>query len=451
MACPSSGNGESRTLLWSRAPKRSARRLPPTIDGYDVGEILGEGGMGQVFAATEVSSGREVAIKLLRPELIGNPDAAARFERETLITSALVGCHAVRVFDVGVAASGQPYMTMERLHGSDLGRILDEQGPLPIAQAVFWVRHACEAMIEAHAHGVLHRDLKPSNLFAATTDDGLVLKVLDFGISRTVEERSRLTRTRTTIGTPGYMSPEQARCEKSVDVRSDVWSLGVILYELVTGTLPFERDSATATAIAVCSATPVPPSRHRPDLPRALEAVILRALEKSPNRRYASMAALEAALVDALSAPFVVTLNAEPVSELPPVLRSARRRPGRVLGWVLPLTAFGALGLAAASSASPEANAIAAEAPLRRNVPDLRAAATPIVLVEPRQPPVSTASSRVDSPPAKRKQPTREPVLRTSAFDRHAGAPAAVAAPPPPPPLPTTLPSARRPKFNERH
>jgi eukaryotic-like serine/threonine-protein kinase len=452
------GRPEARTLTDAR-PDLGLVSAPPAIAGrYEIGELLGEGGMGLVYAARDLFTGAEIAIKVLREELIGNPDAAARFEREAIHTSALAGPRAVRVLDVGVADSGRPYMAMERLYGMDLDQILQEQGPLPIEQAVYFVMQACEAMKEPHARGIVHRDLKPSNLFAATIDGRLVLKVLDFGISRTKDRASRLTRTLTTIGTPSYMSPEQARCEEDLDERSDVWSLGVILYELVTGTVPFVAASPTATAIAVCSSPPVPPTSYRADLPPAVEAVILRALEKERDKRYPSVGALAAALEPTVIGPLLPTLRT--TVDDPRAERRSRRRRFRLLaaaaGTVLGLTML----FAANADAPAGTAALASEAPVQHDVTDVRTAevgatlATSAVDVRVSDAPVSDAPVGTPSlvsplPPV---APTAtvapapvgsEPSLIVD-FSR-----AAPSSRPRPVPTPPPRPN-RRPKFDER-
>ncbi len=449
------------TLVGPKRPARRSGSTPPSIGGrYEIGEVLGEGGMGTVYAAHDAQTGDVVAIKVLRAELIGNPDAAARFEREAVHTSLLAGPRAVKVLDVGVAESGQPYMAMERLRGADLERILAEHGPLPIPQAVHYVVQACEAMKEPHARGIIHRDLKPSNLFSAITDDGLVLKVLDFGISRSQEE-SRLTRTMTSVGTPIYMSPEQARCDKDIDVRTDVWSLGVILYELVTGTVPFEGGSPTATALAVCSEEPKPPSRYRPGLPPPVEAVILRALAKDPAQRYASMDALADALkaaisearADTLPGPIVrVSVDGATVDGATlkrpaptPAFTPSKRRLGHLIGWAAALVAAGALLVAESSGAEAEASAAKLE-PIRIRAFELRAAHAAAIAAPDAAGEAPGAKAPSAAAPRTGTANAGAAVAPGAASPRSDVSPSRGAAPAPAP----ALPSSRRPKFNER-
>ena len=212
---------------------------------YRIESVIGEGGMGVVFAATHEKLGQAVAIKMLLPEYARHPELVARFGREARASAQLRHRNSARVIDVDETTTGIPYMVMERLHGHDLETELEARGKLEIAEAVQYVVEACAAMTEAHQRGIVHRDLKPSNLFLSTEADGSVcVKVLDFGISKVQSEEGRITSTQHQMGTPLYMSPEQVRSAKSVDARTDVWSLGVILYELLTGDTPFKGSTA---------------------------------------------------------------------------------------------------------------------------------------------------------------------------------------------------------------
>lgn len=260
---------------------------------YRIVRRLGEGGMGVVYEAMHTRIEQRVAIKMLLPEVLDVPDVVSRFEREARAAGKLRSENTARVLDVDVTDAGLPYMVMELLDGSDLGKMLERTGPLPIPTAVDFVLQACNAMAEAHAAGVIHRDLKPSNLFV--TEAGKV-KVLDFGISKVENDKdARVTATKTVVGTPLYMSPEQVRSAKHVDARSDIWSLGIIMYELLCGRTPFE-GSTTAAAAAICIDEPPPIATYRQGVPGELEHAVMTALQKDANARYQTVQAFAAAI-----------------------------------------------------------------------------------------------------------------------------------------------------------
>lgn len=295
------------TSAMTEADEGSAHPEPGAVIAgkYRVDKLVGRGGMGVVVAAQHVALGQTVAIKLLA---VGGLDdarkreACARFLREGQSAARLTSDHVVRIYDVGTMDSGAPFMVMELLRGEDLATLLERQGPAPVEVAVEYVVQACDAVAEAHATGIVHRDLKPSNLFVSKRSDGRALvKVLDFGISKAIVPGSdafegNLTATRSVVGSPYYMSPEQVRDAKRVDARTDVWSLGMILYELMTGEPAFNADTLPGICAAIAADTPTPIRERRPDVPPEIEAIVMRCLEKDPAKRFQTITELVKAL-----------------------------------------------------------------------------------------------------------------------------------------------------------
>jgi serine/threonine-protein kinase len=274
------------------------------LDGkYRAEKILGEGGMGYVVAAWHEQLEQRVALKLLRPETLAEPSFVARFHREARAAAKIKSEHVCRVLDVGLSPAHGPYMVMEHLEGQDLQTLLRRVGPRPVDQAVTWVLHASHAIAEAHSRGIVHRDLKPANLFLANRPDGApVVKVLDFGISKVIGAtnaalQESLTETSMFMGSYAYMSPEQARNAKDVDGRVDIWALGAILQKIITGTTPFVADSAAAYVAQIVADPPARLREKQPDVPEALEKVVLRCLEKDREARFQNVAELAAALL----------------------------------------------------------------------------------------------------------------------------------------------------------
>lgn len=266
---------------------------------YRIDRVLGVGGMGVVVAAHHLQLHTKVAIKFLLPGLMENQDAVNRFAREARAAVRITGEHVARVLDVGELDTGAPYMVMEFLEGIDLAAWLKRSGALPIDQTVDFVLQACVALAEAHVHGIIHRDLKPSNLFCTRRADGqLVVKVLDFGISKSIDVGASAAATATSalMGSPLYMSPEQMQSPKDVNAQADIWALGVILHELLTGTAPFAGDTLPEICFKIAMNPPVPLRSRRPDAPGQLEAIILRCLEKDRGARYPHVGELAIAL-----------------------------------------------------------------------------------------------------------------------------------------------------------
>ena len=266
---------------------------------YRVERVLGVGGMGVVVAATHIELEQRVALKLLLPETMQNAEAVERFLREARASVRLHSEHVAKVLDVGKLPTGAPYIVMEYLDGKDLGQVV-ENGALPVGTAVDYLLQACEAIAEAHSLGIVHRDLKPQNLFLTKRIHGAPLvKVLDFGISKAVtgsRQDMALTKTGVVMGSPLYMSPEQMKSGRLVDHRSDIWSLGVILYQLVTGVLPFDAE----TVPHLCALIMTEPARTLRDvsagLPDGLQSIVDRCLDKDMSRRFQNVAELAAAL-----------------------------------------------------------------------------------------------------------------------------------------------------------
>lgn len=270
---------------------------------YRIEREVAEGGIGVVHLCTHVQLQQRAAIKRVHTRVLAKPALLERFRREAQVMAQLRSQHVVRVYDVGEVEDAGPYMVMEFLEGEDLGSIL-ERGPLAPVVAVDCILQACDAIAEAHAMGIIHRDLKPENLFVARrASDEPIVKVLDFGISKVAAGKAgsvrlaRMTEANDRFGTPMYMSPEQLRASGNVDPRSDIWALGVVLFELLTASLPFDADNVPQLAAQIATSPSIPLRQLQPGMPAELEAVILRCLEKDPARRYRNVAELAQDLV----------------------------------------------------------------------------------------------------------------------------------------------------------
>ncbi len=275
---------------------------------YQIDGVLGSGGMGVVLSATHLELGAPVAIKVVRDELARNEEVVARMLFEARAAAKLRGSHVVRVMDVARLESGAPYIVMEHLVGRDLAGLLIERGALPIQDAVDYLLQACEGLAEAHALGIVHRDLKPENLFLASTPEGVVVKILDFGISKEIGPvarigpRTALTTAGCAVGSPYYMSPEQMRASQKVDTRADIWSLGAILFELLTGRCPFEGETMPMVYANVLNEEAPALRSFSAQAPEQLDAIVRCCLQKDPELRFESVAALALALREFASA-----------------------------------------------------------------------------------------------------------------------------------------------------
>ena len=295
---------------------------------YRVERVLGQGGMGVVVAARHTSLRQRVAVKFLRPAALKLPGASARFLREAQAAAAIHSEHVARVTDMGTLGTGSPFMVMEHLDGTDLSSFLKTKGPLPIKEAVDFVLQASEALAEAHKLGIVHRDLKPSNIFVTTHADGTpLIKVLDFGLSKVLDPdaafaaESSLTETEMVVGSPHYMSPEHVRSLKYVDARTDIWSLGVILYQLLTARRPFDGDSLPSVFAKIVTEPPDSLRNVRPEVPPALEAAVLCCLEKDVNQRFQSVSEFARAI--APFGPETSRISAERIERVLPSLRTS--------------------------------------------------------------------------------------------------------------------------------
>ncbi len=268
-------------------------------DKYRVDTILGVGGMGVVVSAEHIELSQKVAVKFMLPTMLDNAEAVERFLREARAAVRLRSEHVARVLDVGRLNNNAPYIIMEFLEGEDLYDYIRKYAPCSPASAIDIILQACKAMAEAHSLGIIHRDLKPANLFMSQRPDGSQLvKVLDFGISKLLEESNGVCKTKTSValGSPAYMSPEQMRSAKHVDNRADIWSLGAILYQMLSKSLPFEAESPPEMFAKVLGDDPTPLLSVMPNIDPDLAAVVHMCLAKDRNERFASVSQLAKAI-----------------------------------------------------------------------------------------------------------------------------------------------------------
>ena len=281
---------------------------------YAVTRVIGTGGMGTVYEASHVRVDRKFAVKVLNCTLDHDEHLTARFKREAMIGSRLGHDHIVPVLDFAYTNDGKPYLVMELLEGVSLGQLMRKtDGPLPLVHACSVVRQVCRALAAAHDEGVVHRDLKPDNIYLCPRHGGgEQVKVMDFGISKVLSSESILTGQATVLGTPWYMSPEQAAGKSDeVDHRSDIFSLGVVFYQMLTGTRPFEGDTIPGVLYQVVTYAPPPLDEVRTDLPAGLTSLVNRTLQKRKQDRCSSVRKLVADLSRALGQRWTEVLMAE--------------------------------------------------------------------------------------------------------------------------------------------
>jgi serine/threonine-protein kinase len=469
----------------------NSQQPPSTLEGLTIAgkylllRRLGEGGMCTVYEAEHVGLRQGLALKVLKPELADDAGCVARFESEARAAAQLRSPNVARVFDVDWLPTGQPYITMELLVGNDLGHELTKSGRLPIDLAVDYVRQACAGMAEAHALGIVHRDLKPENLFL--TDLGelterKLLKILDFGIAKDISDSARrLTAPDAVFGTVDYMSPEQIRSASKVDHRSDLWSLGVILYELLTGRTPYHGDARSVIAQIVSD--PVrPPTTLVPDLPPSLVATVMKALHKDPAYRFQTADELRAALagysefepitsviakLPPQSVPRRAARSGVSASVPPEMMRDARthaswetkpERRGRGKAWVFVALVATLLGAGAGvlynrgalpwrNPIAPRVNAAPAAPPVAAppattavTAAPPPAASLPVLALPPDPSAAAASASASAAADPNASAPVASSAVKTKTRVRPAAPPRAPAAPSPPPPSATAEP-----------
>ena len=433
-------------ILEPSSPLPPPARLGEVVGKCRLERIVATGGMGVVVQATHLQLARRVAIKFMSPLLAGTDTGVRRFMQEARAAARIRSEHVVRVFDVGMLPTGTPYIVMEFLEGEDLSVMLERRGRLTQQEAVDYVLQACEAVAEAHRLGIVHRDLKPGNLFRCDRADKLpFIKVVDFGLSKLLPRAQTgslgpaSTGPLAVMGTPQYASPEQLYCPMEVDARTDIWALGVILYQLIAGKLPFRGDTLYELRAKIAGAAPQPLHEVRPDIPEALGAVVAKCLAKDPGGRYATVADLAEAL--ATHAPRSSMLSVQRVGNtletqrgFRPTLRSVAKRivtapvPRSARRWVALGSAAGGIiagGVVAAWVASGPAPVQSAHA-----LPS----ASVVFVPEARSERVEATSQE---PEAQEPVPPDPSVPSTSAATAPARAAPATRPPPPPRPRPT--------------
>jgi len=334
---------------------------------YLIVRRIGEGGMGAVYEAKHTIIGKRVAVKVLLEKFLAKSDFVARLLQEARLASAIGHEHIVDVTDFGTTDDGRAFVVMEFLEGEALSQLVMREAPLPVERALRLARQVASALSAAHAKGIVHRDVKPENVYLVRRADADFVKVVDFGISKAVKQGQgedapdyRLTNTGLLLGTPLYMSPEQARGEEDLDQRVDVWALGVMLYECLTGEVPFRANNYLGIISQVLTHEAIPPSRLRPELgiSVAVETVVMRAMEKDRSRRYPTMVDVEADLDRLLGGDQNVGAGATPIATTAP----PPSKPDRGRAWVWGAAVAALVGGVAMALSRPEPRSVASPA-----------------------------------------------------------------------------------------
>jgi serine/threonine-protein kinase len=364
---PSSSSAPSSLAGAVTAPKpEEESRFDPLVgavlaDRYQIVRRIGEGGMGAVYEAKHTVIGKRVAVKVLLEKFLAKSDFVARLLQEARLASSIGHEHIVDVTDFGTTSDGRSFVVMEFLDGESLAELAMREAPLPIERSLGIARQVASALGAAHAKGIYHRDVKPENIYLVRRGDADFVKVVDFGISKAVKpggdeggEGYRLTHTGLLLGTPLYMSPEQARGEEDLDHRVDIWALGVLMYECLTGEVPFRASNYLGIISQVLTHKPTPPSKLRPELgiSDAVEAVVMRAMEKDRALRYRTMADLEHDLERLLAGDQNVGMVPRAAGAAPAVSASPKRWP-LLVGAGVVLVAVIAVDLGWPSKPSP--------------------------------------------------------------------------------------------------
>jgi len=307
------------------------------VGKYQLLGVVGRGGMGCVYEALNTSINKRVAMKCIDAQLARNDEANARFQREALAASAIESPHIVQIFDAGETDEGMPFIVMELLRGRDLGRHLAKHGPLELDEALILVAQVLKGLHHAHEAGIVHRDLKPDNIFMVSREDEPVLvKLLDFGVSKIARPGEdvpleTLTRPGTVVGTPYYMSPEQAQAFPNVDGRTDIYSVGAILYECLAGRPPHLGNAYEQVIVNICMNDPVDIRDHNPDVPAAIAAVVAKSLARERDDRFGSARAMLAALQEQVTESLGLASSASQLARI-----SARSAPQHTPRMVTP-------------------------------------------------------------------------------------------------------------------